>query len=1051
MVNKQMRRKPALWIGIGVIGLAMGLRWGTGVVDAAAPTPKASGQPISYNRDIRSILSENCYACHGPDGQQRKAGLRLDQMESATHPLKKTGDTAIVPGDLAHSVLIDRITTTDPDDHMPPPDSGKKLSATQVQLLRRWIAEGAKFEGLWSIQPVSHPEPPAVNDAKWVRNPIDNFVMARLEKEGLSPSPEADRPTLIRRLSLDLIGLPPTPAEIDAFVNDSSPDAYEKVVDRLLANPHYGERMALEWLDAARFGDTHGYHIDAGRDMTAWRDWVIKAFNNNQRFDQFTIEQLAGDLLPHATMDQKIASGFQRNAMVNFEGGAIPEEYLTAYQIDRVNTLGAVWLGLTVGCAECHDHKFDPITQKDFYSLYAFFNSIAEKGLDGEHGNAAPVLTVSTPAEQQEEKKLNDQIAALQKQLDGPDAAIDAEQANWEQAEIAKASDGRVAWQICDISKFTTRSGAIATPLKDQSVLITGPNMATDNYKFNLSGLSTPITAMKLEVLPDDSLPAHGPGRAFNGNFVLTKLQLQALAPHDTTEGDKVAFKSVKADFDENGFPSDGLRRQASAGWAIDPQAGKPHEIIVQFDKPVAQAGARLAVKLEFNSPFAQHSIGRFRASTTSAEDPFGAAKPPARVYGILSIPLEKRTDEQTNFVRKYFRANISEKTKAIIQQQASLQGEIARLKGSEKTTMVMEELPTPRKTFVLIRGQYDKFGPQVFPNTPAALPPLPADAPRNRLGLARWLVSPQQPLTARVEVNRYWQMYFGTGLVKTSEDFGMQGEYPSHPELLDWLASEFVSSGWDVKAMQRLIVTSATYRQSSHASAQTVAGDPGNRLLARGPRFRLEAELIRDEALAVSGLLNDQIGGKSVLPYQPPGLWEELMARNDGDRFTAQKYVQDHGPDLYRRGLYTFRKRTSPVPELITFDAPDREICTVLRSRTNTPLQALVLMNDPTFVEAARKLAERAMIEGGKEDSQRIGFAFRLATGRLPRTEELAVLQNVLDQEREIYLHDTDSANKLLSVGESPINKTLDPAQHAAWTMLCSTILNLDETISKN
>jgi hypothetical protein len=1034
------------------MGLAAIVRWGTRMVVAATPTPKSSAQPISYNRDIRSILSENCYACHGPDAQQRKAGLRLDQMESATHPLKKTGDIAVVPGDLTHSALVDRITTTDPDDHMPPPDSGKKLSATQVQLLRRWIAEGAKFEGLWSIQPVSHPEPPAVNDAKWIRNPIDNFVLARLEKEGLSPSPEADRPTLIRRLSLDLLGLPPTPGEIDAFVHDSSPDAYEKVVDRLLANPHYGERMALEWLDAARFGDTHGYHIDAGRDMTAWRDWVIKAFNNNQRFDQFTIEQLAGDLLPNATTDQKIASGFQRNAMVNFEGGAIPEEYLTAYQIDRVNTLGAVWLGLTVGCAECHDHKFDPITQKDFYSLYAFFNSIAEKGLDGEHGNAAPVLTITTPAERHAEKHLSDQIADLQRQLDGLDDSLDAEQATWEKAEIAKVNDNRVDWRICNVSKFVARSGATAHAKTDQSVLIRGQNRSSDDYTFAIKSDGAPITALKLEVLPDDSLPAHGPGRAFNGNFVLTKLQVHASSPEAIAADNEVKLKLIKADFNEEGFAADGLLHPGSAGWGVDPQIGKPHEIIVQFDKPVVQTGgAGITVKLEFGSGFPQHSIGRFRVSTTNSQDPFGAAKPPAQISAILPLPATQRSSQQTALVRSFFRANISEKARTIHEEQLGLQRQLDRLKDSRKTTMVMEELPQPRPTYILLRGQYDKHGAQVFPNTPSALPPLPPDAPRNRLGLARWLVSPQQPLTARVEVNRYWQMYFGTGFVKTSEDLGMQGEYPSHPELLDWLASEFVTSGWDVKAMQRLIVTSATYRQSSHASAQTVAGDPENRLLARGPRFRLEAELIRDEALAVSGLLNDQIGGKSVLPYQPPGLWEELMARSDGDRFSAQKYVQDHGPDLYRRGLYTFRKRTSPVPELITFDAPDREICTVRRSRTNTPLPALVLMNDPTFVEASRKLAERAMTEGGKEDSQRIGFAFRLATGRLPRSEELAVLQNVLDQERDVYIHDADTANKLLSVGESPINKTLDSAQHAAWTMLCSTILNLDETISKN
>ena len=779
---------------------------------SSAALPSRAANSIDYNRDIRPILSENCFACHGPDANKRKAGLRLDLREGAIKPLK-SGETAVVPGDPGHSELLTRIMSDDADELMPPAETGKKLTAAQVELLRRWVREGAVWKGLWSLEAPKRGELPEVKNAAWARNEIDRYILARLEKEGLSPSPEADRPTLIRRLSLDLTGLPPTPAEVDAFVRDASPNAYEKVVDRLLASPHHGERMALEWLDAARFADTHGYHIDSGRDMTRWRDWVIHAFNANTPFDVFTVEQLAGDLLPKPTIEQKIASGFHRNNMVNFEGGAVAEEYLAAYNVDRVNTTGAVWLGLTVGCTQCHDHKYDPITQKDFYQLYAFFNGVAEKGLDGSKGNAVPVLSVPTPAQEKEIGRLTGAIGEIEKQLSAENPARDS-------------------------------------ALRDQSIK---------------------------------------------------------------------------------------LKKQLA--------------------------------------------------------------------------------DENANL----------------------------------PSTMVMQEMEKPRDTFILMRGQYDKPGVKVTPNTPACLPPMPADAPKNRLGLARWLVDPGHPLTARVIVNRYWQMYFGTGLVKTAEDFGTQGEYPTHPELLDWLATEFIASHWDVKGIQKRIVMSATYRQSSRATPELIAKDPENRLLARGARFRLQAEFVRDQALAVSGLLNLEVGGKSVSPYQPAGLWEELMSRSDGANFSAQSYVQSHGPDLYRRGMYTFWKRTSPPASLTTFDAPDREVCTVRRGRTNTPMQALALMNDPTYVEAARKLAERAMTEGGASADERIGFISRCVLARPPRPAELAVLRNIFDQERSGYRANPAGALKLLSVGESPGNEKLDASEQAAWTMVCSAILNLDEAVTKN
>jgi hypothetical protein len=778
---------------------------------------------LDFNRDVRPILSENCLACHGPDEKKRKAELRLDVRDVAV------GAGAVVPGKPDASELLRRVAAKDPGEVMPPPATGKKLTPEQTAVLRRWIAEGAEYKAHWAFIPPTRPAVPAIATA----NPIDAFVLAKLREHGLTPSPEADKVTLIRRVTLDLTGLPPTPAEVDAFLKDTSPQAFEKVVDRLLASPRFGERMALEWLDAARFADTHGYHIDSGRNMTPWRDYVIKSFNENKPFDRFTVEQLAGDLLPNATNEQKVASAFNRNHMINFEGGAIPAEYLTAYIVDRVNTTATVWMGLTIACAQCHDHKYDPITQKDFYRMYAFFNNVPENGLDGSKGNAVPVLKMPTP---EQERRVKELAAAAAKS----DAAARAA------GRVEPASRGLVGAPAAAAARLT----------------------------------------------------------------------------HD---------------------------RQAKAA----------------------------------------------RDATTAAEK---------------AIP----------------------------------------------DVMVMAESPRPRDTFMLVRGQYDKKGEKVTAGTPASLPPLTARGwlpagPPTRLDLAEWLVAPDHPLTARVIVNRYWQMYFGTGLVKTAEDFGSQGEWPTHPELIDWMACEFRESGWDVKRVQRLIVTSATYRQSSRATPELLAKDPENRLLARQSRLRLPAEFIRDQALAASGLLNGEIGGKSVSPYQPAGVWEELMFRLDNKNFTAQVYEQSHGKDLYRRTMYTFWKRTAPPPSLVTLDAPDREVCTVRRPRTNTPLQALVLMNDPTYVEAARKLAERVMAEAGPEADDRIALAFRLCTARRPTDRESAILRRVYDAQLARYRSDRAAALKLLAVGESPRDEKLDAAELAAWAMVASTVLNLDETVTRN
>jgi hypothetical protein len=773
---------------------------------ASATGSRAPSNAIDFNRDIRPILANHCYSCHGPDSNKRKAGLRLDVREDALRALP-SGGAAILPGNRSKSRLYERIAAKRERERMPPRSTGKSLSPAEIELLGRWIDEGARWAKHWAYVSPRRTPPPTVKNKDWPRNPVDHFILARLEKEKLQPSPEADRVTLLRRVSLDLTGLPPTIGEVEAFLADKSPNAYEKVVERLLASPHYGERMAQPWLDLARYADTNGYRLDNHRDVWKYRDWVIGAFNANMPFDQFTVEQLAGDLLPHATREQKIATGFNRNTMVNFGNGSNPKEYLAKAVMDRVSTTATVWLGTTLGCAQCHDHKYDPFSQKDFYRFYAFFNNVPEKGLDGAHSNPVPSILAPSPEQEKQLADLRGQLARL---------------------------DARI--------KTTGKSPALL----------------------------------------------------------------------------------------------------------------KKH------------------------------------AHLKKAEGELLAAVPAA---------------------------------------------------------MVMEEMPQPRVTRVLIRGDFLSEGEVVTAGVPADLLPWPAGAPANRLGLAQWLTDPRHPLTARVTVNRFWQMLFGAGLVKTSDDFGAQGELPSHPELLDWLATEFIDRKWDVKGMLKLIVTSATYRQSSHTSRLLQEKDPHNRLLARGARVRLDAEAIRDNALAISGLLRTRIGGPSVRPYQPVGLWEQIAVGGD---YSSQKYVQSKGDDLYRRGLYTYWKRSLPYPALATFDAPTRELCTALRPRTNTPLQALVLLNDPTYLEAARVLAQRVLTEGSAGFSNRVGYAFKLCTGRTPTAREVSVLKRVYQQRLADYREDHKAAEELVGVGESKRPAGLEVSELAAWTTVANLLLNLDETITK-
>jgi hypothetical protein len=1017
--------------------VVVGLLSGT----ATAQSPAQAGPGIQYDRDIRPILSDRCFKCHGPDEQQRQAGLRLDD-ESAFKPAD-SGSTAVVPGKPDASELVRRIFSEDAGQRMPPPDSGKELSAAERELLRQWIAAGAEHRRHWSFVPPQCPRLPKVKDTGWTRNAIDRFILARLERERLRPVPEASKEALIRRVTLDLTGLPPTLEEIDAFLADASPDAYEKLVDRLLHSPRYGERMALEWLDAARYADTHGYHIDSHRDMWKWREWVIHAFNANLPFDRFTVEQLAGDLLAGATLDQKIASGFNRNHMINFEGGAIPEEYLAAYIVDRVNTTATVWLGLTVACTQCHDHKYDPLSQKEFYQLYAFFNNVPEQGLDGRKGNAVPLVKIPTPTQQQKWDELAAALTGIEERIREPHAEIDAAQSEWE---LTALEEQPVEWTPLAPAEMASLGGATLARLEDGSILASGENPDQETYRLTLP-LGSRLTALRVEALPDESFTAKGPGRSASGNFVLTEVRI--LAQTGEAQAARRKLKEATAEYSQKNFPiAAAIDGKPDTGWAISPQFGKPHAAVFELEQAIdATEQSTLVLELDFKSALKQHQFGRYRIAGTDSKDPHGKQALTEKVREILALDPSERTQQQLAELRSHYRQNVSPLVQRWKQELADLKKSQEDLDKQIPTSMVMQELDKPRDTFLLQRGQYDKPGEKVVPGVPLALGSLPADAPANRLGLAQWLMQRDHPLTARVIVNRYWQMYFGTGLVKTSEDFGAQGEWPSHPELLDWLAVEFVASGWDVKGLQRLIVTSAAYRQSSTVTPALAAKDPENRLLARGPRFRLPAELIRDQALAVSGLLNRQIGGQSVSPYQPAGLWEEMAF---GKEFTAQTYVQSHGADLYRRGMYTFWKRTVPPATMSTFDAPDRETCTVRRLRTNTPLQALVLMNDPTYIEASRKLAERMLLESGSSPAERIAYAFRLLTARRPSERELAVLERVFHDQFKAFQQDPEAAAKLLSVGESPRNGQLDAVELAAWSMVASVILNLDEAVTK-
>jgi hypothetical protein len=1020
-----------------------------------------------FNRDVRPILAEACFACHGPDRNARKAGLRLDVREDA---LKAD---AFVPGKPDQSALIERIFSDEPSQLMPPPKSHKKLTAAQKELLKRWVAAGAEYQPHWSFIPPTRPPLPAVKNVGWVRNPIDRFILAGLEKHGLTPAPEADRRTLARRLSLDLTGLPPAPAEVESFVNDRRPDAYERYVDKLLESPHWGEHRGRYWLDAARYADTHGIHFDNYREMWSYRDWVIRAFNNNKPFDRFTIEQLAGDLLPNRTMDQQIASGFNRCNITSNEGGLIPEEYLVLYDRDRTETTAQVWLGLTAGCCVCHDHKFDPLSQKEFYSLAAFFNNTTQGAMDGNIKDTPPTVLVPRPEDRPSWQALAKQLDEARKQADARKQAARADFDKWLAAAKASSvagqlpSDGLVFHAPLSEGKGKTIQVSVKGQPRKAELAEAGwgaGHVAARAFK------SQPKATLEFGEAGDfdkDKPFSYGAwvkvGKQARNGALCARMDDQ----HDYRGWDLWMQNGRVGAHIVNQWPKDALKVVSKRPL----KAGQWSHVFVTYDGSGKAAGVKVYVNgvPQATDVEADRLKGTIRTKvpmklaqrhTQSRMD--GVLMQDLRLYGRLLSGLEveklargtraawlvsagKRTAAETNELFDWWLPTLDQTYAALAKKLDGLRQEETAIRSRGTVAHVMQERPQEPMAYVLFRGDYDKRRDPVKPATPKALPPMPPELPHNRLGLAQWLVRPEHPLTARVTVNRFWQEVFGTGIVRTSGDFGLTGEAPSNQELLDWLAVDFRESGWDVKRFFKQVVTSAAYRQSSVATPEKLAKDPDNRLLSRGPRFRMDAEMVRDYALAASGLLVRKLGGPSVKPYQPDGVWEAVAMIGSNTR----DYRRDRGESLYRRSLYTFWKRAAPPASMDILNAPNRETCTVRRERTNTPLQALVTLNDPQFVEAACVLAQRVLKEGNTDASRLDALAKRLLARPL-RPEEAKVVGGVLADLLAHYKAHPADARKLLTVGESKADASLDVTTLAAWTMLANQLMNLDEVLNK-
>ncbi|MGI9458113.1 MAG: PSD1 and planctomycete cytochrome C domain-containing protein [Aeoliella sp.] len=1188
MRNPSLRRRQLVFL-VSLMG---------GVVFSCATSAEST---TNYNRDIRPLLSDRCYKCHGPDRTSKEAQettLRVDLRESVVDDYG-----AIEPGDVEASELVARITADDHDLRMPPTESGKTLSAEEIALLKQWIAEGAEYQPHWAFVAPVRSELPETKETSWPVSEIDRFTLAGMETKGLSPSPEADRITLLRRVTLDLTGLPPTRDEVRAFLADTTQDAYERAVDRLLASPRFGEHMARYWLDAARYGDTHGLHLDNYREMWPYRDAVVRAMNDNVPWDQFVVKSVAGDLLPEASLEDQVLSGFNRCHVSTNEGGSIAEEVYVRNVVDRVSTTGTVFLGLTMGCAVCHDHKFDPITTKDFYSSFAFFNNLDANPMDGNAAQHAPVVRVPTEEQLAQRDDYELKMKALSEQLDAPLPNIDAAQVTWE----AEWSD-RLAktWNVLEPVEAKSTRGATLTTTDDLSILISGINEAKDVHEFVAHVQEQEVVAIRLEALADESFAGQSVGRSHNGNAVLSEIEVEVAPLGDANaEPKKVRFVSAVADHSQEGFPVanaiDGNMDPAN-GWGVEGHVRRENRtaVFVAADPFGFEEGTQIRVRLSYQTQYAKHVLGRVRLAVSTdavyqpvtmsewsllgrfdlqdaqkayhtdfgpesefdlgqsyqdgklawtpkpeftdgkvhplpggsgawylhrriyspndreltvslgsddavrvwvngllahennvargvapdqdqaqlklragqndllvkvidfggncgfyfrdATEPF--AGPDLSIAQILKTPAEHRTDEELQEIRVYYRRTQSPEWNKLADELAEVQQAKTAMEQSLPTTLVMKERAEPKPAYLLKRGEYSDPDKDLGPLSravPAFLPPLPEGAPVNRLGYAQWLIDPANPLLARVTVNRLWQQCFGIGIVETAGDFGAQGSWPSHPELLDWLAVEFRESGWDVKQMMKRIVMSSTYRQSSRTSADLVARDPHNRLHARGPRYRLDAEVLRDQALFVSGLLNPKLGGPGVKPPQPDGIWKAVAYSGSN----TKTFVADMGSEkVHRRSLYTFWKRTAPAPQMTTLDGPSRESCIVRRERTNTPLQALLLLNDPQFVEAARKLAERAMQDtagqGGNASASVAATMFELATLRVPEDDELAVLVGTFNTSRDRYQANPEAASKLLGIGEAPRSDKLAIADLAAWTLVANTVLNLDEVVTK-
>lgn len=1024
---------------------------------------------LQYNRDVRPILAENCFACHGPDSASRKAGLRLDQREAAIEA------GALVPGKPQESEMIRRLHASGKE-LMPPPTTKKSLTDAQKQILTRWIQEGAEYQPHWSFITPVRPPMPEVKNLAWVRNPIDRFILAKLEAVGLSPAPEADRRTLARRLSLDLTGLPPDPTEVEAFVRDTSPDWYEKYVDHLMKSPAWGEHRARYWLDAARYADTHGIHFDNYREMWSYRDWVINAFNRNLPFDQFTIEQLAGDLLPNRTLEQWIATGFNRCNITTNEGGAIDEEYLVLYARDRTETFAQVWLGLTANCAVCHHHKFDPLTMHDFYSLSAFFNNSTQRAMDGNIKDTPPIVFVPRWEDRDRYQQIGSERTALQQQREARKQTAKSEFEAWaarvKPESLAAAEPTEALLFQADLSEGVGKKLNYVWQGKPEVLDLTADADWTES---RFGGKALKLSPGKKVVLPAVGDFDHGqafsygcwvklPGNGISGAIFARMDEGNSFRGWDLwVQNNQVGAHII------NTWPADAIKvvsktpikaNEWTHVFVTYDGTGRPDGLKLYINGAVQQtnvevSGLKSTIKTSVPFQFAQrHNSSRIDNLALHDVRIYGRVVSPAevetlaksnRTLAILKKPVDQRTDAEKAQLFDWWLNNLDKPYQDLSQRIASLDREEAAIKARGTVAHVWQEKPGEAMAYVLFRGEYDKRRDPVKPDTPKSLPPMPADLPKNRLGLAQWLLRPEHPLTARVTVNRFWQEIFGTGIVKTAGDFGVAGELPSHPELLDWLAVEFRESGWDIRKFFKLLVTSATYRQSAVVTPEKLAKDRDNRLLSRGPRFRLDAEMVRDYALAASGLLVRKIGGPSVKPYQPPGVWEAVAMIGSNTR----NYQQDKGENLYRRSLYTFWKRSAPPASMEIFNAPNRETCTVRRERTNTPLQALVTLNDPQFVEAARHLATRA-IRSSDQVAGRIDFMAQRLLARSFRDEERAVVEASLHDLLRHYQQHVDEAKKLITVGESKPDDQIDPAVLAAWTMVANELMNLDEVLNK-